>query len=94
MDTKELLQEILRTPRNNAAYSQIRYVGSQMTEEEQVQFLKGLLAHGPVLSTVVLEKAKAAGIAERTLNRAKQHLGIQSDRVDGKWHWHLPEGGA
>ena len=43
MDNKELLQEILRTPRNNAAYSQVRYVGSQMTEEEQVQFLKELL---------------------------------------------------
>ena len=43
MDNKELLQEILRIPRNNAAYSQIRYVGSQMTEEEQVLFLNGLL---------------------------------------------------
>ena len=44
MDNKELLQEILRTPRNTASYSHIRYVSSQMTEEEQVQFLKGLLA--------------------------------------------------
>ena len=41
METKELLQEILKSP-GRAAFSRIRYVGSLMSEEEQVQFLKGL----------------------------------------------------
>ena len=42
MDTKELLQEILRGPRGVAAFSRIGYVRSQMTEEEQAQFLNAL----------------------------------------------------
>ncbi len=44
MDTKELLQDILKVPPNNAPFSRIRYVGTFMTEEEQAQFLKELLA--------------------------------------------------
>ncbi len=38
MDTKELLQQILASPAT-AAFSRIRYVRSQMSEEEQAQFL-------------------------------------------------------
>lgn len=38
MDTKELLQKILAGPAT-AAFSRIRYVRSQMSEEEQAQFL-------------------------------------------------------
>ena len=40
-DNKELLREILRAP-GRAAFSRIRYVRSQMSEEEQVQFLQEL----------------------------------------------------
>ena len=42
MDTKEILQDILRTPAGTAAFSRIRYVGTLMSEEEQAGFLKGL----------------------------------------------------
>lgn len=38
MDTKELLQKILASPAT-AAFSRIRYVRSQMSEEEQAEFL-------------------------------------------------------
>ncbi len=42
MDTKELLQDILKAPSSAAAFSRIRYVGTLMEEEEQVTFLKAL----------------------------------------------------
>ena len=38
MDTKEVLQKILASPAT-AAFSRIRYVRSQMSEEEQAEFL-------------------------------------------------------
>ena len=41
MESKELLQEILRSP-GNAAFSRIRYVRTLMAEEEQTEFLSGL----------------------------------------------------
>ena len=42
-DVKALLGHILRTPPNTAAFSFIRYVGTHMSEEEQAEFLNGLL---------------------------------------------------
>ena len=42
MDTKELLQEILKAPSSAAAFSRIRYVGTLMDEEQQATFLKEL----------------------------------------------------
>jgi hypothetical protein len=41
MDTGEVLKEILAAPRD-AAFSRIRYVGTTMGQEEQVQFLRRL----------------------------------------------------
>ena len=42
-DVKALLAQILRTPANTAAFSFIRYVGTHMSEEQQAEFLNGLL---------------------------------------------------
>ena len=42
MDTKELLQYILKAPSSAAAFSRIRYVGALMEEEQQITFLKEL----------------------------------------------------
>ena len=58
-------------------------------------FLQHLLAHGPVASRQVEADAKANGIAQRTLWRAKAELGIVTSRgktMDGKdaWYWTLP----
>jgi putative DNA primase/helicase len=59
-------------------------------------FLRTLLAEGPVASKQVEADAKANGIAQRTLWRAKTDLDIVADRVrttDGRtagWYWRLP----
>ncbi len=42
-ETKELLARILNTPANTAAFSYIRYVGTHLSQEEQAEFLNGLL---------------------------------------------------
>ena len=40
-----------------------------------------------------LEYLADIGISERTVNKAKKKLGIKSVRVNGMWHWTLPESG-
>jgi putative DNA primase/helicase len=55
------------------------------------KFLLNILKNGPVLVTDIEAAAKAAGIAERTLARAKTELPIEAD-YDGttrKWSWRL-----
>ena len=63
---------------------------------EAVDFLKGLLADGPVLATEVLEHARSLGIKDVTLRRAKLRLGVvsrhEADRFGGgRWLWELRE---
>ena len=63
---------------------------------EAADFLRQLLRDGPVSSSQVWQAAKANGIADRTLNRAKTELGIRARHrpdMDGGWEWVLPEGG-
>jgi hypothetical protein len=61
------------------------------------QFLQEMLCDGPVSQTKIEKASKAAGIAEATLNRAKNDLGIVatkdgplSDKGLKTWRWHLP----
>ncbi len=59
---------------------------------EAADFLRGLLADGPVPSTEVYAAAAVAGIATHTLERAKKDLGVRSVRPDGftrPWSWAL-----
>jgi len=60
--------------------------------EEAEDFLKDTLAAGPVAAKEVFRQARAAGIAPRTLNRAKQRLGViaKKDGFKGGWIWSLP----
>jgi putative DNA primase/helicase len=59
-------------------------------------FLRAALAEGPVASKQIEADAKANGIAQRTLWRAKAALGIVADRSKttegntGPWYWRLP----
>jgi hypothetical protein len=69
--------------------------------DQAASFLRELLHDGPVASKQVEADAKANGIAQRTLWRAKADLGILTERAktqDGKtaaWYWMLPtDGGA
>lgn len=52
-------------------------------------WLRERLADGPVLQTVLAEDASRAGIADRTLRRAKEAIGARSWRpgTTGPWFW-------
>lgn len=73
---------------------------STATEEERgaqreaVDILRHILEGGPMAANDVKRQAKAAGVAERTLERAKKSLNVVSDRkgfgADGVWTWRLP----
>jgi hypothetical protein len=60
--------------------------------EEAAEFLREELAEGPVPSKELLKKAKAEGISEKTLRRAKSLLGVES-KMQGRerWVWMLPK---
>ena len=58
--------------------------------DRAIDFLQDLLAAGPLPATQVKAAAHAAGHAERTLKRAKQHLCIKSNKHPDQWTWQLP----
>lgn len=63
--------------------------------EEAQAFLRHQLAAGPQPARVVLKAAKSAGIATRTLHRAKDALGVRPERTGGygahgQWIWYPP----
>lgn len=62
-------------------------------------FLKELLKGGSVRVSEVVSEAKAQGIGEMTIRRAKLALGVESLKIgyQGDWYWRLPNrpvGGA
>ena len=60
--------------------------------EEAMEFLRDELEDGPVRSGQVSKDARAAGVTEITLKRAKSALGVRSRKQgDGPWTWALPE---
>jgi hypothetical protein len=61
--------------------------------EYAATFLRDLLADGPIASKQVMGDAKANGVAQRTLWRAKRELNISAARTKGQtgtWYWMLP----
>ncbi len=59
--------------------------------DEAVEFLVDELGMHPVTAKRVQKDGRDAGIAERTLNRAKRRLGVRSEREsDGSWTWVMP----
>lgn len=61
--------------------------------EEGREFLRQMLADGPLPVKEVRKLAKAAGIAFRTLEEAKTREGVASkkDGFQGAWSWSLPK---
>ena len=61
---------------------------------DAVTFLQEELADGPVPSETLLKASNRVGISSPTLRRAKQRLGIESQKcgfgASGKWSWSLP----
>jgi hypothetical protein len=61
---------------------------------EAMEWLQERLSDGcPVSQREIRADAKASGIAWRTLRRAKDSLGVSSEKqgFKGGWHWQLPE---
>ncbi len=64
---------------------------------EAQEFLREVLADGRVPAAEVRQDAEQAGIAKRTLDRARQTLGVEATREGepgkrggGTWYWSLP----
>lgn len=62
--------------------------------EEAKTFLRQHLAAHPLPARTLIKDAKTAGIASRTLHRAKDALGVQVQRQGwgqgGRWWWGVP----
>lgn len=59
--------------------------------DEAEEFLRGYLASGLMPSRACLEEATKRGIGHRTLQKAKQSLGVDSLKEGREWHWFLQE---
>ncbi len=64
--------------------------------EKAKQFLRDLLADGPMAAKEVKADSDEAGFAWRTIERAKRELGVEVIRTGGlgkagRWEWHLPK---
>ncbi len=57
---------------------------------EAREFLREVLAGGPLKAEAVLQRARKAGVAERTLRSVKAAEGIRSLRLGDSWTWALP----
>lgn len=60
--------------------------------EEAIAFLRQHLTDGPQPAKALLQAAYSAGIAERTLHRAKDVLGVTTEHTGwhGQWVWQPP----
>lgn len=60
--------------------------------EEAVELLREELSERPMAASQIKKDARAAGVAEKTLYRAKHHLRVKSHKEsDGSWTWVLVE---
>lgn len=57
---------------------------------EARDFLLAELADGPIPTLQLKNQAEDAGIAWRTIERAKTQLNIRARKNDTGWHWELP----
>ena len=67
--------------------------GSQPQESQFAKarrLIEKTLAHGAVLSADMFEMAEGQGISAKTLNRAKDALGVISIKRHDRWYWELP----
>lgn len=65
---------------------------NQSKRDEAVHFLRIELESGSVPTLEIKARARNAGIADKTLIRAKEKLGVQSAKegYQGQWVWRLP----
>jgi len=67
--------------------------GESTERNAAVEWLRDLLEDGPMSAKEVKSHADQAGLAWRTVRRAKDELGIKpaKTRFDGGWEWALPK---
>ena len=62
--------------------------------DEACRFLREVLGEGDRLAKEVMVEARASGVSDRTLHRARARLSVDAKRYgfgkDGKWWWRLP----
>ena len=69
---------------------------SGLKQQPESQFAKArrlietALAHQPVLAVEMMQMAEEQGISPKTLNRAKDALGVVSVKRGAQWYWELP----
>ena len=70
--------------------------GDAPARDEAEDFLRDLLAGGPVATKDLQSEAKAAGLSWATIRRAKDQVGATAAKagIDGGWTWRLPTEGA
>jgi hypothetical protein len=70
--------------------------GGGAAEDGAIEFLRGALADGPVLSKSLQADAQAEGLAKGALWAAKDRLGVRARKLgfNGAWEWRLPVGEA
>lgn len=61
--------------------------------QEATEFLKSMLSEGARSARDVLSQARAAGISQATLRRAKEALEVRARQVRDGWTWELPATG-
>lgn len=59
--------------------------------EEAKAWLQAMLAAEPIAASKIFKQAKADGISDKTLKRAKKELRIKSVQFAGGWVWALPD---
>jgi len=70
---------------------------SRSKRDEAVDFLRDALADRPASATELQEEAAELGLSWRTVERAKESLGVRSEKLPGEagaWIWFLPENNA
>jgi putative DNA primase/helicase len=82
---------------NEALAAEVGFSGSDKgaPREEAKDFLRQMLSDGPADVATVNAQARALGITERTLKRARHDLGVKATKGDfeGGWQLSIPEGG-
>jgi putative DNA primase/helicase len=74
-----------------SANDMLVFNGGRSTElDKAAEWLKNILTMGPMRAPEVEQDGLEAGFSERTLKRAKNEIGVRSEKKIDGWYWELP----